>query len=289
MDAIDRQTVLDSPSIFQHPQARRQVQLGGVAVGYAVQRARRRSVGLVVGSQGLTVRAPQWVTLTALDDVVRGKAAWVLRQLDRAYNRQTQHQMQRLVWADGVVLPYMGKQLQIVLTPAHALGDVGANRVRAVDPKVQAVLLPSCDPAAPLLLQLALSSDASALHVRNMVQQWFMGAARQHFVQRLDYFAALLGVRWTGLQLSNAKTRWGSARIDGAIRLNWRLMHACPDTIDYVVAHELAHLRFMNHSPSFWRTVGSVFPDYQAARQRLRALITTMWDEPLPAPISESL
>jgi predicted metal-dependent hydrolase len=70
--------------------------------------------------------------------------------------------------------------------------------------------------------------------------------------------------------LSSARTRWGSCGPDGAIRLNWRLVHFPQQIIDYVVAHELAHLRELNHSPRFWDTVGQLFPDFDRARQWLR-------------------
>jgi predicted metal-dependent hydrolase len=74
----------------------------------------------------------------------------------------------------------------------------------------------------------------------------------------------------TRLSLSSAKTRWGSANAGGAIRLHWRLVQYPLATIDYVVAHELAHLREMNHGPRFWAVVGSVVPDYRAARRPAR-------------------
>jgi len=70
--------------------------------------------------------------------------------------------------------------------------------------------------------------------------------------------------------LSSAGTRWGSAGADGTIRLNWRLVHFAPAVIDYVVAHELAHLREMNHSAAFWDVVRSVVPGYEQARASLR-------------------
>ena len=72
------------------------------------------------------------------------------------------------------------------------------------------------------------------------------------------------------LALSSAATRWGSASADGSIRLNWRLVHFALPIIDYVVAHELAHLREMNHSPRFWDVVRSVVPDYEHSRLALR-------------------
>ena len=89
------------------------------------------------------------------------------------------------------------------------------------------------------------------------------------FEERCGLFTQRLGVRYTRLGLSSAQTRWGSASASGSIRLNWRLIHFAMPTIDYVVAHELAHLREMNHSPRFWDVVRSVLPDYEAARMTL--------------------
>ena len=84
-----------------------------------------------------------------------------------------------------------------------------------------------------------------------------------------------LGVAPPPLTLSAARTRWGSCSLKTGIRLNWRLIHFPPHVIDYVVAHELAHLREMNHSPSFWAVVGQLFPTYKAARADLKKLATT--------------
>ena len=99
--------------------------------------------------------------------------------------------------------------------------------------------------------------------------------AQRVFTERLDHFAPKLGVRWRKLALSNAGTRWGTAHSDGTIRLNWRLIHFRLPVIDYVVAHELSHLRVMDHSPRFWDTVASVVPDYMHLRGQLK-------DEALP-------
>ena len=77
-------------------------------------------------------------------------------------------------------------------------------------------------------------------------------------------------MRWRKLALSNAGTRWGTAHSDGTIRLNWRLVHFRMPVIDYVVAHELSHLRVMDHSPRFWDTVATVVPDYQSLRGQLK-------------------
>jgi predicted metal-dependent hydrolase len=82
----------------------------------------------------------------------------------------------------------------------------------------------------------------------------------------------------THLSLSSAATRWGSASADGRIRLNWRLVHFAMPVIDYVVAHELAHLREMNHSPAFWEVVRTALPGFEQARGALRHEVLPLLD-----------
>ena len=130
----------------------------------------------------------------------------------------------------------------------------------------------------PAVLLVSLPSHASPEQIKDAVQAWLMRDARRHFTTRLDHFGPLLGVRWASLRLSSANTRWGSAKADGSIRLNWRLLHYRPAIIDYVVAHELAHLRVMDHSPRFWDTVATVVPDYAQLRSHLRDEPAPLWD-----------
>jgi hypothetical protein len=119
------------------------------------------------------------------------------------------------------------------------------------------------------VLRVGLPHDASAEQLREAVQGWLQRQALRVFKERCAYFAPRLGVRVRRLSLSSAATRWGSASADGAIWLHWRLIHFTLPVIDYVVAHELAHLREMNHSRAFWEVVRSVVPDYQRARRTL--------------------
>ncbi|MDQ5915966.1 MAG: hypothetical protein QG584_1859, partial [Pseudomonadota bacterium] len=96
--------------------------------------------------------------------------------------------------------------------------------------------------------------------------------AREHFASRLAPLAAVLGVTVPALALSSARTRWGSCSTKSGIRLNWRLIHFPEAIIDYVVVHELAHLRHMNHGPRFWSLVEVGCPDYRAVRVELQRL-----------------
>ena len=121
-------------------------------------------------------------------------------------------------------------------------------------------------------------AELQAAALRRAVHAWMLRQARAHFSARLDHFAPLLGVQWQRLALTDARTRWGSAKADGSIRLNWRLLHCAPAVLDYVVVHELAHLRVMDHSPRFWATVASVLPDHAALRRRLREADIPRWE-----------
>ncbi|KLR58451.1 M48 family metallopeptidase [Diaphorobacter sp. J5-51] len=254
-----------TPAVFRHPEASREVLLGDAVVAYALQRARRRSIGFTVGPEGLSVRAPSWVTLAGVDAALRDKAPWILRKLGEQQARRQQEERARIVWGDGAVLPYLGEPLTVVLDPTHGFAARGG-------------ALEEQGGATGRALRIALARSAAPAQVRDAVQAWLMRDARRCFTERLHHFAPLLDVRWTRLRLSSANTRWGSARADGSIRLNWRLMHYRPAIIDYVVAHELSHLRVMDHSPRFWDTVATVVPDYAALRRSLREQPAPPWD-----------
>jgi predicted metal-dependent hydrolase len=96
--------------------------------------------------------------------------------------------------------------------------------------------------------------------------------ARQSLGERLWEYAALMGVSPASMRITGAKTRWGSCSGKNSINFSWRLIMAPDDVIDYVVVHELAHIRQHNHSPAFWAVVAKYMPDYKARRDGLKAL-----------------
>ena len=265
---------------FRHPQASREVRLGHALVAYEFKRGQRRSIGFSVGADGLAVRAPKWVTLSEVDAALQTKAAWILRKLQETRERHARLAAHVIEWREGARLSYLGQMVEIRLDPAHRFGAAGVELVPLPEASTNAMSEPAATAAdaaqagspKPMLalLHVSLSHSASPEQIKDAVQAWLMRQAKQLFVQRLDHFAPQLGVQWKKMSLSNAGTRWGSAKADGSIRLNWRLIHMRLPVIDYVVAHELSHLRVMDHSPRFWDTVRSVVPDYAALRRQLK-------------------
>jgi predicted metal-dependent hydrolase len=256
-----------APAAFSHPRANRRIALAGACVAYEFKRGRRRTIGFAVGPEGLTVRAPRWTALAEVDAALREKARWIVAKLGEARTRAEQLAAARICWQEGAQFDYLGAPVRLALDPRRPRGPAGA--LLAPEP-----VLPN---AAGGALVVGLPREASGAQLRAAVQAWLMRQARRLFTERLDHFAPLLGVHWRKLGLSSAGTRWGSAGADGSIRLNWRLIHLRPSVIDYVVVHELAHLREMNHSPHFWRHVQNVLPDYAERRGHLRGAQLPVW------------
>ena len=250
---------------FRHPRSQHDVLLSGHRVGYELRRSRRRSIGFVVAAEGLSVSAPRWVGVAEIEAALGEKAAWILKKLQEQRERAARLDAARVEWREGGTVPFLGETVILVLD-ARTTGAVLHTAADAL-------------PGVPhLTLHLGLPQTAEPDQIRDAVQCWLQRQARRIFEQRCAHFAQALAVRMTRLTLSSAATRWGSASADGSIRLNWRLVHFGLQVIDYVVTHELAHLREMNHSHAFWDVVRSALPEYETARGALRREILPALD-----------
>ena len=247
--------VAGTSATFRHPRATREVLLAGKLVAYELKRRKRLTIGFSVGAEGLAVSAPKWVPLGEIDEAVQGKSGWILKKLQETRERHRRLESARIDWKDGAVFPFLGEPVRVLVDPLQLHSDLHPER---------------WDNAAERTLRIGLPHDAAPEQIRLAIRAWLMQQAGQIFTQRLDHFAPQLGVQWRKLSLSSAATRWGSANASGAIRLNWRLLHFKPAVIDYVVVHELSHLRVMDHSPRFWETVSTVVPDYALLRHQLK-------------------
>jgi predicted metal-dependent hydrolase len=234
----------------------RQLMLGSQMLDYRLKRSSRRTIGFTIDGTGLAITAPRWVTIGAIESAIVEKEKWIFKKLGEWQTRVEQRAPPRIDWKDGVQLPYLGQTINVMMTSAP--GTTGKSATQ-----------PHFDTDAGVLW-LGLPALADVQHIRERAQRWLHAQALQVFGQRLPVYAAKLGVEFRAYALSSAATRWGSCSSDGKIRLNWRLIHFPVSIIDYVVAHELAHLREMNHSPRFWSTVESIFPDFREARHTLK-------------------
>lgn len=253
-----------APILQEYPnaQATHSTQLGSTLVHWQLVRsAARRSIELSIPKRGagLLIRAPAHAPLAHIEAVLRDKSRWVLEKLHES--QLFTDRTPRIHWAHGARLPWLGQTLHLHLHP-------GAPR--------QGELLRLNDTHS--VLHLGADPLAAPAQVRALLLAWWLRQARAHFVQRLNAFAPALQVRWTRLRLSDARTRWGSAKSDGSIMLRWRLLHFSPEIVDYVVIHELCHLRHMDHSPRFWALVETLCPNWKTLRQSLNTLPIPQWE-----------
>jgi predicted metal-dependent hydrolase len=228
----------------------RSLTIGSRTLHYVLKRSARRSIGFAIDSTGLMITAPRWVTLADIETAITEKQRWIFTKLIEWQTRVEQRALPKVDWKDGAEVPYLGQPVRVTLGSP------------------QGTLAFNADEAA---LQLPLPLQADPQQIKDRVQGWLQGEAKRLFGERLAIYAEKLGVNYRAYALSSAATRWGSCSSDGKIRLNWRLIHFPLSIIDYVVAHELAHLREMNHSPRFWQTVESIFPEFREARQTLKS------------------
>ena len=228
----------------------RQTRLGNRPVSYIFRWRPRKSIGFTIDRRGLVVSAPRWVTLAAVESAIQEKESWILAKLAEWQSFEARLAELKTDWAHGGRLRYLGHTLVIQLNPGSATPHLDMTSM-------------------PWQLFLPLHQAAEPDTVRRAVDHWLKRRAQDLLAERLELFSSRLGQAPSAWRLSSAKTLWGTCTHDGLIRLNWRLIHLSPDLIDYVVAHEVAHLTELNHSPAFWRTVKSILPEYERAKQRL--------------------
>ena len=217
---------------------------------YRLLRSKRRSIGFLIDDDGLRITAPKWVTLAEIENAIREKQRWIFSKLNERRERSARRLQPQMQWRDGAALPYLGADLTLRIRAAQAAGIVYDA------------------PRGELIV--SLPPGAGEQQLKDRVQGWLQLEAKRLFAERLPVYADKLGVAYRSFALSSATTQWGSCTADGRIRLNWRLIHFALPMIDYVVAHELSHLREMNHSPRFWATVQSIFPEFEAVKKALR-------------------
>ncbi len=221
------------------------IELGGRAIEYRFERRRRRTLSITIDASGLRVAAPLRASWREVERFLRDKERWILRKLDdwaRAPRGAVLH------GESGEIVPVFGAPRVIeVRTGRRAVQDLDG--------------------------RLVLSSRQRPLEV---LIAWLKLQTLEALRPRAAHYAGLLGLPAPKVAISNARTQWGVCTENGLIRLSWRLAHVAPALADYVVAHEVAHLVEMNHSPRYWTLLERLYPGWREARERLELSARTL-------------
>lgn len=226
----------------------RQLQLpNGQQIPYQLDLRARKTIGLKITDNGLVVHAPKRITATQLQQILLEKSGWIQQKLAL----RLANQVAPMQWLDGEPLLFMGQDIVLTLIahPTSKAVTLEGNRLLVRSPHIE-----------------------QADWVARKVLQWYAQQALPDFKRRVALVAAQMGEKVSAVALSNAKSRWGSCNSRKQIRLNWRLIQAPPQVIQYVVCHEMAHLKEMNHSARFYALQASLFPAHAQAEKTLKAL-----------------
>lgn len=215
--------------------------------GYPLKivRSQRKTYEIrILPNGGVEIRVPARATKAQVEQILAKKAAWI--EAKRAVVGQSQAQSEPQRYISGERFLYLGEKHPLTL----------------VEEGVQ---------AKPLVFKQGFflqrqAQPQAAAHF----EKWYRDEARRIFNKRAALYAKRHGLAYGPLKLSSARTRWGSCGAKGSLNLNWRLVLAPLHVIDYVIVHELAHLRERNHSTRFWVEVEKMMPDYREPRTWLK-------------------
>ncbi len=227
------------------------IMLGSRKLEYILKRSGRTSVGISIDRSGLVkVSGPYSVSENYIRQVLLKKASWILEKLKQietigVCDKKPKNMVQ------GEIFRFLGKEYKLKLE------ETSGTRKTTVRLDGDNIIL-------------VCKSGFDSEKLRDSLKLWYVEQFRQAIEVCIPRYAAVLGVQPEKVTIKEQKTRWGSCSSKGNINLNWKLIMADSEILDYVVVHELCHLKEMNHSVKFWKLVESVFPGYKAHRTWLK-------------------
>lgn len=224
------------------------IDLSGITISYTIRRSlRARRARLEIRPEtGLNVVIPRRYNVEDVSGLLRLKSRWILNTLKK--NAQIRPALNFKEAKNGDKIPYLGRNIDLSVQPSReksAILSMDGNR-------------------------LLLGSGPDGGPIDTLLEAWYRYRAEILLGQKITGFSSLMGIRYGRLSIRGQKTRWGSCSRTGTVCLNWKLILVPEPVIDYVIVHELAHLKEMNHSPKFWQIVAQYCPNYKTHRRFLR-------------------
>jgi len=214
----------------------------GSSINYELIKKNRRTISLKITPKGLVVNAPILMTHYKIDQLLQKKSKWIQKKLLLTSYNEEPFEIQ-----NGVKFKILDKELVVTL-------KVGKNNI-------------SIEGSRCFIRFKSLSDH---LKLKKIFLIWIKIYALKYFTERVENLCKKNNLKVQATLISNAKTRWGSCNTRKEIRLNWRLIQSPQYVIDYVICHELSHLKFMNHSSDFWQQVQLLFPNHKEAELYLK-------------------
>ncbi len=208
-----------------------------------IQRENRKTLVLTIMKDGrVVVKAPNKMSKDLIDKFVVEKQKWIESKLFLI--RNTYEEFEDCINYKKILL--YGEKYEIC---------VGNTKRVVCDTKHKKLILPKCGSIQNALIK---------------IKQWYKVNAKNILVSRVSHISKLIKITCNDIKISNAKSKWGACNSKKNISLNWRIVMLPPEIIDYVIIHELSHIKEMNHSQKFWNTIAMFLPSYPVLRKRLK-------------------
>lgn len=219
-----------------------------IPMEYSIMKSDRKTISITIKEDGaVIVRAPRWVSDRRIQLLVKEKEKWILEKYQELQERNQDKPIRR--YTSGERYPLYGQIYVLEVHPKEL------TCIRIYTEKDHVIL------EGPVLERNS---------VKQLLREWYIRQAREIFARRVAYYANKLGVSYGKIRVKEQKTRWGSCSEKGNLNFNWKLLLAPPQILDYVVVHEVCHLKHMNHSADFWSCVKGLLPEYESQRTWLR-------------------
>lgn len=229
------------------------IQFGKQTIPYTLKTShRRKTLSISVDQQGVTVISPSHVEIEKVEMILHKKAVWIIKQLSDF--KEMQNNFKERSFLSGEKLPYLGRQyrLKVIKTDIHEPNfRFYQGRFLAELPK-------------------EMKEDKHREILYPLYVNWIKQRAIRFSYDRLKRFTIKLQQEPKNVIVKEQEQRWGSCTPSGNILLNWRIFLAPTSIIDYVLAHELVHLKHMNHSKEYWETLRMLLPDYEQRKEWLK-------------------
>jgi predicted metal-dependent hydrolase len=206
-------------------------------------RSHRKTIGLQITNDArLIVRAPLFTSENHIHKLLQRKVSWITAKQE--YFRQRQSQLSVRKFEPGEEFLFLGQNYPLVVSP-----DL---------------------PKAVVLDNSLMISQVVLGNARDHIECWYKAQARDYITQKVEYYAQITGLKYRSIRINEATTRWGSCGYKDTLNFTWRLIMAPARVVDYVIIHELMHLKQKNHSRTFWAEVANMMPDYKKEEHWLK-------------------
>ncbi|GBE01412.1 WLM domain protein [bacterium BMS3Abin08] len=228
---------------------------GRKTIRFSVIRSTRRkkTIALSIEPDGkVLVRVPVNTSYSRLTHVVKSKAEWIITKLG-SLNDVSQQVKKEFV--SGESFYYLGRHMRLKILKDR---DIKKTVVRMYRGRLE------------VIMNTAGKNGKVPEEIRDAITKWYKIQAARRIRKRVEIYADKMGLTVPSVLIRDQKKIWGSCSTKGVLRFNWRIIMAPMSLVDYVVVHELCHLKYRNHSKSFWKYLGMIMPDYEKRREVLR-------------------